>query len=427
MIILIKMAVVLTLMVFLLKRKTAFGTAMLVSTLLLFALTEPSINSLSVSVYKTVTKPGTWFMLLTLYFVMCLEYSLRTSGILKDFTGAARRLFGSDRVLLGFMPAFLGFLPSLGGAIFSAPLVKEAGTRYKLSPERLTAINYWFRHLWEFSNPILPAMLLAGELTRIPIGAIIGNQFIFSIAAALLGIVFLLTGKPFKPQSIQQEQAADNNQESSEPECQRTTKAPELQAAGLTAKAAIRSILLATGPIIINLVLVVVFHMNTALALGLVLCGMAVILKYNPAKIKDMLMTSFDPQMLWGVITILFFQEMLDSTGTINQIVAVFKSSGIPSVAIISITAFIIGLLVGNPQGFVAVAFPLVIPLAPGNLDVVSMSYAAGLFGTMTSPAHLCQIVTMQYFKADFLKSLLPVIFLEILLVSFAITYLFVF
>ncbi|NLI91931.1 MAG: DUF401 family protein [Peptococcaceae bacterium] len=59
------------------------------------------------------------------------------------------------------MPAFLGFLPSLGGAIFSAPLVRESGQRYGLSAEKLTVINYWFRHIWEFSNPIVPAVLLA--------------------------------------------------------------------------------------------------------------------------------------------------------------------------------------------------------------------------------------------------------------------------
>jgi hypothetical protein len=115
MLILLKMCAVLTLMVFLLKRKTPFGNAMLVSTLLLFLITTPKLNILFDSVQKTVTKPGTWFMLITLYFVMCLEYLLRTSGILKDFTASARKLFGSDRVLLGFMPAFLGFLPSLGG------------------------------------------------------------------------------------------------------------------------------------------------------------------------------------------------------------------------------------------------------------------------------------------------------------------------
>jgi uncharacterized protein len=58
------------------------------------------------------------------------------------------------------MPAFLGFLPSLGGAIFSAPLVEAAGKPYDLSPERKTAINYWFRHVWEYTKSPPPGSLV---------------------------------------------------------------------------------------------------------------------------------------------------------------------------------------------------------------------------------------------------------------------------
>lgn len=413
--ILIKMLVVLGLMIFLLKRKTEFGHAMLASSLLLFLLTKPQLSNLWAAARKTVIMPDTWYMLITLYFVMCLEHLLRTSGILKEFTASARKLFGSDRILLGFMPAFLGFLPSLGGAIFSAPLVKEAGERYKLSAERLTAINYWFRHVWEFSNPIVPGVLLASQLTNIPVGTLIGNQFIFTVAAVVFGALVLLTGKAYRPapssQSSQPVQPASNE----------TGEAPQ---SGYTA---FRSIILAAGPIFLNLVLVVVFHMNTALALGLVLGIMALVLKLTPEKIKAMLISSFDFQIQWGIINIIFFQQMLNSTGSIDQIVSIFEGSGIPVVAIISIIACLVGLLVGATQAFVAVAFPLVLPLAQGNLDVVAMTYISGLVGSMISPAHLCQIVTVQYFKADFLKALLPIILIEILMLIFGVVYLYVF
>jgi len=415
MFILIKMLAVLALMVFLLKRKTQFGHAMLASTLLLFLITEPRLGNLLAAAQKTVTRPDTWYMLITLYFVMCLEHLLRTSGILKDFTASARKLFGSDRVLLGFMPAFLGFLPSLGGAIFSAPLVKEAGERYKLSAERLTAINYWFRHIWEFTNPIVPGLLLASQLTNIPVGTLIGNQFIFTVAAVVFGAIVLLTGKAYRtpaeviPPLLQGQEMQDTGNESGD--------------ASKSSYTAFRSIILAAGPIFLNLILVVVFHMNTALALGLVLAVMALVLKLKPDRIKTMVISSFDFQIHWGIINILLFQQMLNATGTIDQIVAVFEGSGIPAAAIISITAFLVGLLLGSTQGFVAVAFPLILPLAQGSLDVVVITYLAGLSGCMISPAHLCQIVSVQYFKADFFKSLLPIILIEILMLIFGLVY----
>ncbi len=167
---LLKMLAVLVVMVFLLKRKTPFGNAMLASTLLLFLITNPNPVLLFQAINQTITNFDTWAMFITLYLVMCLEHILRTSGILKDFTASARKLFGSDRILLALMPAFLGFLPSLGGALFSAPLVKESGERYRLSAERLTVINYWFRHIWEYCNPIVPSVLLASQLTGVPLG-----------------------------------------------------------------------------------------------------------------------------------------------------------------------------------------------------------------------------------------------------------------
>lgn len=424
MLIIYKMLGVLALLIFLLRRKTQFGSAMIAATLLLFILTIPDTSILFQAASNTVVKPGTWFMMLTLYFVMCLEYILRTSGILKNFTTSARKIFGSDRVLLGFMPAFLGFLPSLGGAIFSAPLVKEAGKRYSLSPERMSAINYWFRHIWEFTNPILPAILLASQITRIPVGSLIANLFIFTIAAIVIGILVLLTGKAYRAPELDKEKTLLLQD--------RITKVSTPKNIGeskdiISPSIIYKSILLAAGPIFINIFLVVVFNMNTALALGLVLIAMSLVLKLNIPQAKKMFVSSFTFSIQWAVINILFFQEMLFVTGTIDQIVLVFESSEIPVIAIISFTAFIIGLLAGSLQGFVAVAFPLILPLAQNNMDVIAMSYVAGVFGTMSSPAHLCFIVTIEYFKADFMKSLLPIILMEIMMVLFAISYIYIF
>ncbi|MCO5388410.1 MAG: DUF401 family protein [Desulfosporosinus sp.] len=45
----------------------------------------------------------------------------------------------------------------------------------------------------------------------------------------------------------------------------------------------------------------------------------------------------------------------------------------------------------------------------------------AMLAGLMLSPAHLCLIVTGEYFKADIFKSLRPVLFLEGIIVAIVI------
>jgi hypothetical protein len=82
---------------------------------------------------------------------------------------------------------------------------------------------------------------------------------------------------------------------------------------------------------------------------------------------------------------------------------------------------------VGSPQGFVAVSFPLAVALAPGNLDVIAVAYLAGISGTISSPAHLCLIVTLEYFKADFLKSLTYIAIAQGILLLFGLSYIFLF
>lgn len=406
------MILALVLMILLLRKRIQIGHAVFSSSLLLFFLSSHQLNAIVIAARETLFRSTTWNMVITLYFVMCLENLLRTSGILKAFTAAARKIFGGDRALLAFMPSFLGFLPSLGGAIFSAPMVSEAGKKYRLSPELNTSINYWFRHIWQFCNPILPAILLAGALTGFPVGQIIANQFILSLAALMVGILFLLTGKPYAFPVSEDNVPAGENIPPAESFSSRDLR---------------NSIVLAAGPILANVFLVVIFNLNTALSMGLVLLAMIIILKFNADRIKNMLLSALDYRILWGVISILFFQNILDTTGTIDGMIAFFQSSGIPVVAVVCLVSFIVALSTAIDQSFVAVAFPLIGPLSGGSLDMVAMAYLCGAAGMMLSPAHLCLLVSVEYFKADFFKSLRPVIFMEIILVAFGFSYLYLF
>lgn len=137
----------LCIMIFLLRKHIHISYAVLAATVILFSLSGFSPRHLAQALYTTTVSWTTWNMVLTLYLVICLEYLLRTSGILKNFTQAAGNLFGNNRVVLAFMPAFLGFLPSLGGAIFSAPMVEEAAHDYCLSPAALVYLTAFFMGL----------------------------------------------------------------------------------------------------------------------------------------------------------------------------------------------------------------------------------------------------------------------------------------
>lgn len=388
MVAIIKILLTLMVIVILLQMKVSMGNAMTVGTSLLFFLCAPQWATLEGAGKAFLFSPSTWEILLSLYLVMCLEYQLRTCGIIDGLMVVSRNFFKSDKALLILMPAILGFLPSLGGAIFSAPLVESAAKPYELSPEKKTIINYWFRHLWECTNPIIPGLLLASEIVKVPVSTLIVHMLWVSVLCLTLGWYIFIW--PLKSQSI-------NSFDDIVIQEQRNNY---------------QYVFLGIGPMVANLLLVVGFNFGPATSMFLVVALMTFVLRLKLSNIIAMFRHAFDCKLLWGIIAIIFFQHMLNQTGIIDDVALMLKSLGISLVLIISAIAFLAGILTGNAQGYVAIAFPLIGAIATGNISMAVVGYIAGFVGVMLSPAHLCILVSADYFKANFLKSLQPVVFM---------------
>ena len=142
------LALALLIIMVLLRRHVPIGPAILAAGFFIWATTAPQFHYLPDALYTTLTSARTYDLILALYFVMCLEIELRTG--------------------VAIMPAFLGLLPSLGGARFSAPIVEGAAKNLGLTAEHKANINFWFRHIFEFSSPIIPGMLMACSIANIP-------------------------------------------------------------------------------------------------------------------------------------------------------------------------------------------------------------------------------------------------------------------
>jgi len=403
MIIVAKILATLILVVWLLRKHVQIGHAMLAGSAILFLLASPTFGKAFIAVRSTVMESSTWEVVLAMFFVMCLEHLLRTSGTIAGFMLSMKSLLRSDRVLLAFMPAFLGLLPSLGGAIFSAPMVEHASKNYPLSPEKKATINYWFRHIWEYANPIIPGVLLASQITSIPLSSFVAHMAGYTLIALVLGLVFILTGKGFRSEkqedSLSEAPISDSNSLNSD--------------SAKTSMISTRYLCLALGPILVNIIFVVYFHLSAAISMGLVVFGMVFLLRLDKNKVVKMLTESFDRKLLWGIISIMLFQHVLTASGLVQELVAIFQGTNIPIVIMLGFSSFIVGLLTGSPQGSVAVIFPILAALAPGSINTATTAYIMAIAGAMLSPAHLCLIVTGEYFKADIFKALRPVLFLE--------------
>lgn len=371
------------LIVVLLRFKVLIGPAILSGGLLIWLFESRSFEKLWVAFTETLTMQRTWDLLLCLYFVMCLEVELRKSGSLHGMVVTLRNIFSSNKVTLAFMPAFLGLLPSLGGARFSAPIVQEASEGIAVDDEQKSAINLWFRHIFEFSNPLMPGVILACGIANVSIGDLIDQVGWVTILCFVLGWIFLIVPlkitDPEKARNTQHDRAIDW-----------------------------KSLILAFGPIVTSFLLIVAFDVQAALAMGLVVVAFIPLYFWfkRPISVKSVFTESLDKKLFFNVVCILYFIQLLTVIGTLDEIVNVFNNSALPQAVIIACLSFIFGVMTGMGQGYIAIVMPIVALMAPGNIVLVGIAMVYGMAGQMVTPTHLCILVTVEYFKSRLWKTI---------------------
>lgn len=394
-VILLAMALTLVLM----RCKLPIGICIFGGGLLIWVCTNPDWRLITKAVEQMVTMTRTYDLVIALYLVICLEIELRKSGALAGMVQCLSRMFSSAKFTLAVMPAFLGVLPSIGGARFSAPIVQEAAKGMDVTAEDKAAINFWFRHIFEFSSPIIPGMILACGIAGVNIGDLIVHLGWMTIAAFVLGWIVMV--RPIK--------GVANEVKEVTPEEKRRE---------------IVDFFVALGPVIANVVLMVAFELAASVSMAIVVCAMIPVLYAlnRPVSVKDIFVGALDWKLFANVGCILLFIQLLDTTGVLAQIVAAFKGSALPIPVIIAIVSFIIGILTGLSQGHVAIVMPIVAALSMGDLDLVGVAMVFGVAGQMITPTHVCLTITVDYFKSDFFKTLIPVLIAQgALLVLFSV------
>lgn len=369
------------LIVVLLRFKVLIGPAILSGGLLIWLFESRSFEKLWIAFTETLTMQRTWDLLLCLYFVMCLEVELRKSGSLHGMVVTLRNIFSSNKVTLAFMPAFLGLLPSLGGARFSAPIVQEASDGIAVDDEQKSAINLWFRHIFEFSNPLMPGVILACGIANVSIGDLIDQVGWVTILCFVLGWIFLII-----PLKITDPEKATNTQHD------RTIDW--------------KSLVLAFGPIVTSFLLIVAFNVQAALAMGLVVVAFIPLYFWfkRPISVKSVFTESLDKKLFFNVVCILYFIQLLTVIGTLDEIVSVFNNSSLPQAVIIACLSFIFGVMTGMGQGYIAIVVPIVALMAPGNIVLVGIAMVYGMAGQMVTPTHLVSWLPWNTLSAVFGK-----------------------
>jgi hypothetical protein len=343
-------------------------------------------------------------LLLTLALLLVLSEAMCQTGRLDRMVLLVHAFFRRPAITLAVLPALIGLLPMPGGAMFSAPMVRQAaGDDGRIKGDLLSAVNYWWRHIWEHWWPLYPGVILAMSLTQ-------SDLLTFAMFQIPLGLFMVLGGVPILRRL--------------HPDFHQTAPPPP---PGTT-----REILRAMAPI--GLILLVWFigdlgfktvvgHRAGGLSETLklvgqfapLILGLVVSLVFTlaskplPAGQMRRLIRGKTLMPLLGLaLSVMIYQQMLMEVKAAELISRELVELHVPVLSVVIVLPFIAGMLTGVAFGFVGVSFPLVLSLVaamPGTPAVrpyAVLAYACGHLGMMISPIHLCYVVSNRYFSTTY-------------------------
>jgi uncharacterized protein len=375
MIVLLKIGLVVALLLFLIRRKVDLGLVLVLDSALTAALFGMPARLFIVNAGKAAIAGETLNLVAVVVLVLYIGNFLQSGGHFKRMVAALGRLVDDPRLILAIPSAFIGLLPMMAGAMMGAPIVEEAAKRWDLPPAWKTLFNYWFRHIWEYSWPLYINLILAAAIIRVPIARVCLYQFPFTLVAIAAGLVVLYRRVPRVPK--------DHD----------GPKSPK----------DVLEVAYGIWPILTAVFLIFVFRLSMLLALGIASLLTQIFTRMNFRERWKVVVGSLSPKILLLTVAVMVFKAILETSGALDAVVRVVPSHGLSGYLLLFAAPFVVGLLTGVNQAFVAIAFPLLVPIiGQGNPDMwlLAFAYVSGFVGILLSPAHLCLALTADYFCA---------------------------
>ncbi|MGI6358711.1 MAG: DUF401 family protein [Bacillota bacterium] len=354
-------------------RKVSLGYALLIGSVIVSLSSGNNPWEFLQMAGSSLVAPATLNLVSTLVLISMLGSLMKKLGLLDQMVDALQKVLRNAKLTIMVIPSIMGTLLVTGGAIMAAPMVNSLGDRLNLSSERRAAINLLFRHGWYFIFPFAPTFILIKEITGIALGRLIAVQFPMAVVAVVAGYFAYL-------RDVKDDQAEPG----------KPTSADYLQ------------LLKYTAPISIPLVLALGFGLQFQLAL---LGGLTTALYFGqakPAEIPNLLLKGVQIPILLSGIGIMIFKDALSQGDTMTALTSMMLNWGLPLQLIVVLLPLMIGLTSGSNTSAIGVSMPLLLPaLQQSEHTVVLMAgvYCASFLGYFLSPLHLCQVLTLEFFK----------------------------
>lgn len=298
------------------------------------------------------------------------------------------------------VPAVIGLVPMAAGALFSAPIVQQTVCEDHWASDWKVAVNYWFRHVWEYWWPLYPGVIVALAVFQMETWQYILSLIAFTPVTLAAGYWFLL--RPQRNLLLAQQPALVDS--------------PRPLAMVMLPLGVIVACALFMPPVLARLVpgLDIQTRKLLSMLIGMV-GGLGIILrdggKRGAIPLFASMVTPKALNILFTVGSIILFQHMLNSSNLLPTASRELVECGIPLVLVVALLPMLAGAITGLAVAFTGIALPLVVglmnvegsPLTP--MATLVLAFGSGYMGMMMSPVHLCLLVTRDFFSA----SLFPV------------------
>lgn len=356
----------------LLRLKWHPGFAIFAGSLIVMLLVLP-LPSIPSKMWRTLLDLQTLRLLVVVASALTLSGLMEAEGLLARMATVLESI--GPRVALHLIPAAIGLVPMPAGALVSATASQGLAQRVGLNPERATFINYWFRHIWEFSIPVYPGIIITSAILSVPLFAVVKILSPATALAIFFGVIISY---------------------------RILRKTPKI--GGYPTKNIAYNLIKAAWPILL-LVPLVLLGLETMIAFPLVLVLLVGQQRARWPELKRALKYGLDPKILFLLYAIMLYKATIESSNAAGALITDMQAIGLPALVVLVVLPLLLGLATGYSPAFAGIALPLLLPyIIKGssiNSPALLVGYVSGFMGVLLSPLHLCLILSTEYFKAS--------------------------
>jgi len=316
---------------------------------------------------------------LALQLVLLFSAVLKENGAMQRAISALSQVIRDARFTVAVIPAVIGLLPVVGGAMLSAPLVAEASDELRLSAERRTFLNFWFRHVWEYTLPTFPAVFLTASIAGIRVAELATVGIPLTLIAIAAGAVFGFKGVA-------------------------GSMPGGLAGSGPKPWKQMGKFILNLLPFFLVILLTVGLDVHLLYPMAAVTTGVILFSRIPVGRLARLAREHLSVELAFLIWGIMLFKEILLSTGAMGNMARELAGMGIPTVALVVVLPALIAFITGYTTAFVGLSFPVLVPFLPAdgsNVFYVMLALASGICAHLLSPMHACLSMTMQYYRAE--------------------------